>query len=74
MTVTKRVGNAAQRNRVKRLVREVFRRNRHMFPEGCDVVVIAKSGAPALGYEDVRAELARARRRMTSLLPPLSAP
>lgn len=62
ITVTKKVAKAVGRNRVKRVVREVFRRNRHLFPEGCDVVVIAKSGAPALGYEDVKAEIARVRR------------
>ncbi|MBX7191760.1 MAG: ribonuclease P protein component [Sandaracinaceae bacterium] len=57
ITVTKKVGNAVQRNRVKRLVREVFRRERARFPEGCDVVFIAKNGAPALGYAEVLAEV-----------------
>lgn len=62
ITVTKKVAKAVGRNRVKRVVREVFRKNRSLFPVGCDVVVIAKSGAPALRYEDVRTELARVRR------------
>ena len=62
ITVTKKVAKAVGRNRVKRVVREVFRRNRSIFPEGYDVVVIAKSGAPALGYQDVKAEIARVRR------------
>ena len=57
VTVTKRVGNAVQRNRVKRLVREVFRRERARFPAGCDVVFIAKDGAPELCYDDVLAEV-----------------
>src|SRR5690606_26853634 len=48
ITVTKKVAGAVGRNRVKRVVREVFRRNGHLFPEGCDFVVIGKSGAPAL--------------------------
>lgn len=59
ITVTKKVAGAVGRNRVKRVVREIFRRNRHLFPEGCDVVVIAKSGAQALGYGEAEAELAR---------------
>lgn len=57
ITVTKKIGNAPERNRVKRLVREVFRRERARFPAGCDVVFIARDGAPALGYEDVLAEI-----------------
>lgn len=59
ITVTKKVAVAVGRNRVKRVVREVFRRNRNVFPEGCDVVVIAKSGAPALGYHEAAAELTK---------------
>lgn len=62
ITVTKKVASAVGRNRVKRVVREVFRKNRHLFPEGCDVVVIAKSGASELGYEDVREEITRVQR------------
>ncbi len=61
ITVTKKVAGSVGRNRVKRVVREVFRRNRSIFPEGCDLVVIAKSGAPALGYERVAAELTKVR-------------
>ncbi|MFN9809143.1 MAG: ribonuclease P protein component, partial [Deltaproteobacteria bacterium] len=57
ITVTKKVGNAVARNRVKRLVREVFRQERARFPEGCDIVFIAKDGAPELRYEDVLAEV-----------------
>lgn len=65
ITVTKKVAAAVGRNRVKRVVREVFRKNRHLFPEGCDVVVIAKSGAPQLGYEDVKAEITRVQRPLS---------
>jgi ribonuclease P protein component len=64
ITVSRRVGNAVHRNRVKRLVREVFRRERALFPEGCDVVVVARSGADALDYAAARAEIAEAREAM----------
>lgn len=57
ITVTRKVANAVGRARIKRVVREVFRRNRDLFPAGCDVVVIAKDRAPGLTYEDTRAEL-----------------
>jgi ribonuclease P protein component len=64
ITVTKRVGNAVARNRVKRVAREVFRRERNLFPAGCDVVLIARAGSPKLGYGQVEAELAQAQRPM----------
>ncbi len=59
LTVTKKVGHAADRNRVRRVLREVFRRNRELFPEGADLVVIAKQGAPAIGYHEAVGELSR---------------
>jgi len=62
VTVTKRVAGSVGRNRVKRMVREVFRRHRGYFPGACDVVIIAKSGAHLLGCDDVSEELSRIRR------------
>ncbi|MGB5812914.1 MAG: ribonuclease P protein component [Polyangiales bacterium] len=64
ITVTKKVGNAVKRNRIKRVVREVFRRNRSMFPRGFDVVFIAKAGAHTIEYDTVLRELRRAARKM----------
>lgn len=39
---SKRVGNAVQRNRCKRRLREVFRNNQDLLPPSCDVVLIAR--------------------------------
>lgn len=58
VTVTKRVAKAVGRNRVKRLAREVFRRNRRLFPPDSDVVMVARRGADALDYIGLRSELA----------------
>lgn len=57
ITITKKVGNAVERNRTKRVVREVFRRNHELFPQGVDLVVIAKRGAPQLGFDQVLQEI-----------------
>jgi ribonuclease P protein component len=56
--VTKKVaGGAVQRVRVKRLLREAFRRHRALLPAGADVVAVAKEAAVAATFEDVAAEL-----------------
>ncbi len=53
ISVPKRVGTAVKRNRVKRLVREVFRKNKYKFTEPHDIVAAAKKGAEELSYKDV---------------------
>jgi ribonuclease P protein component len=59
LTVSKRVGNAVVRNRVRRLVKEIFRRLAGDLSE-VDLVVIAKPGAALVGrkgFDAVAAEI-----------------
>ena len=57
ITVTKKVGNAVRRNRIKRCVREAFRLHRELFAPGFDVVFIAKQGARIEGTAQIVSEL-----------------
>lgn len=44
ITVSRKVGKATERNRIKRIVRECFRQNRQLFNEYWDINLIAKRG------------------------------
>ena len=49
ITVTRKIGSAVRRNRIKRVLRDIFRRNRAELSPPLDVVVNAR--APIVGAE-----------------------
>ena len=63
ITVSSKVANAVGRNRVKRWVREAFRLLQPELPP-VDLVVIARSGAPAMGLAGAVRALSAARDRL----------
>lgn len=71
ITVSRRIGEAVVRNRVKRRVRECFRLElRPLLAPGTDLIVIARMGAGGLQFTAIREELTGAvrtlRRRLAS--------
>lgn len=60
ITASRKTGNAPARNRIRRLVREYFRRHRTDIDPPRDVLVIARPGAHLLPYLQVARELSSA--------------
>ena len=57
ITVSKKVGGAVKRNRVKRLLREFFRLHKEQLPESSDILFIAKPGSAYLKYSALSKEM-----------------
>ena len=56
ITVTRRIGGAVQRNRAKRLLREIFRRHKSEIAD-VDIVVNGRADLPRAEYARLEAEL-----------------
>ena len=57
ISVSKKVGNSVVRHHVTRLLRESYRLHENIFNSGLDIVVIARSSASDISYEETESAL-----------------
>ena len=43
ITVSKKIGNSPERNRIRRIIREGVRQNQEILPKGHDIIIVARS-------------------------------
>jgi len=55
--VSRKIGKAVKRNRIKRLIREAYRLNKHSLPNNIHLVITAKQGIGDLKYKDIEEDL-----------------
>lgn len=56
ITTTRKIGNAVERNRARRLLREAFRKNKWLVPAGVDIVVNVKRPLVEAAYRDLEGD------------------
>jgi ribonuclease P protein component len=69
ISVPRRVGPAVARNRVRRRLREIFRRGRALFAEPLSIVVNARPSAAQASFQELSEDFAAAVRRASARLP-----
>lgn len=66
-SISKKLGKAVIRNRIKRTLREICRLNEQWFLRGYDYVVIPKKDAVEKSYRDLEEDLFKLARRQKKL-------
>jgi ribonuclease P protein component len=60
------VGNAVQRNRARRRMRELFRRHQALVPAGCDLILTARSAFNRTAFPELERKFAEACRQLVA--------
>lgn len=69
LTVSSKVGNAVVRVRLRRLLRELFRKRRGQWPAGLDVVLVVRSSAKEVSFAEMSRAFDGVTRKLQRLPP-----
>ncbi|WP_223640597.1 ribonuclease P protein component [Corallococcus sp. EGB] len=69
LTVSSKVGNAVVRARLRRVLRELFRKHRGQWPSGLDVVLVVRSSAKEASFAQVSRAFDGVTRKLQRLFP-----
>ncbi|WP_370450836.1 MULTISPECIES: ribonuclease P protein component [unclassified Corallococcus] len=74
LTVSSKVGNAVVRARLRRVLRELFRKRRAQWPPGLDVVLVVRSSAKEASFAQVSRAFDGVTRKLQRLFPAPTVP
>ncbi len=63
IVTSKKTGNAVARNKAKRQIREVIRKNRLGLPRGYDLVVVARYNIQEASFKQIESDFVRLTRK-----------
>lgn len=70
LTVSTKVGIAVVRVRLRRQLRELFRKRRAQLPPGIDLVIVARASAAQSDYEALSRAFDQIARKLKGMFPP----
>lgn len=63
-TITKKLGNAVTRNKMKRRLREIYRSNFNLLKDGYDYVFVMKKSSVGLSYSELEKSFKHVAKRI----------